>query len=136
MRAVPRKLPGGRALAAAFRQPAIPRRVRNRAVRLLRGEHNLSAQDEIARDRAYFAGLNLDVPIAIARNGSANADGQSVYHPDVNNLAYHVSGIPQINIIDRDGTVRLIMIGYDDANEQRLAAFIEKLLNRVRLQPD
>jgi hypothetical protein len=39
-----------------------------------------------------------------------------------------VSGIPQINVIDREGTLRLIMIGYDDANEERLASFIETLL--------
>jgi len=93
-------------------------------------ERNLSADDEIARDRTYFAGLDLDVPIAIARTGppSSSASDQPAYVADANARAYHVSGIPQINIIDRDGTLRLIMIGYDDANEERLAAFIAKLL--------
>ena len=70
------------------------------------------------------------MPIAIARSGvtSSNVNAQPAYQPDFNTRAYHVSGIPQINIIDRGGTVRLIMIGYDDANEERLATFIEKLL--------
>jgi hypothetical protein len=48
--------------------------------------------------------------------------------PDPNEAAYKVGGIPQINILDARGNIRLIMIGYDDANEERLGAFIEKLL--------
>ena len=91
-------------------------------------DRSLSAEDEIARDRAYFAGLGLDVPIAIGPNGRSTVEGHSVYTPEPNNTAYGVSGIPQINLIDRGGILRLIMIGYDDANEERLAAFIETLL--------
>jgi len=91
-------------------------------------ERNLTPEDELARDRAYFERLGLDVPIAIGRNGQSSVDGRPVDATDANTAAYHVSGIPQINIIDRDGTLRLIMIGYDEANEERLAAFIEKLL--------
>jgi thiol-disulfide isomerase/thioredoxin len=91
-------------------------------------ERNLTPRDEIARDRAYFESLGLDVSIAIGRNGASTVDGRPVYTTDANTAAYHVNGIPQINIIDREGTLRLIMIGYDDANEERLAAFIEKLL--------
>ncbi|HEX2454268.1 MAG TPA: TlpA disulfide reductase family protein [Vicinamibacterales bacterium] len=92
------------------------------------GERNLPAAEEVARDRTYFAGLGLDVPVAIGRNGESTVDGRPVYTPDPNTLAYAVSGIPQINVIDREGTLRLIMIGYDDANEERLASFIETLL--------
>ena len=42
--------------------------------------------------------------------------------------AYAVGGIPQINVIDRKGNIRLVMIGYDDANEEKLASFIRTLL--------
>src|SRR4030095_10167323 len=91
------------------------------------GERNLAAAEEVARDRTYFAGLGLDVPVAIARNGESAVDGRPVYTPDPNTLAYAVSGIPQINVIDREGTLRLIMIGYDHANEAKLAAFLAHL---------
>ncbi len=93
-------------------------------------EHDLTAAQEIERDRAYFAGLKLDVPVAIGPGGRiAGAGGKPVYVKDPNDKAFEVSGIPQINLVDAQGTIRLIMIGYDDANEPRLAQFIEKLLN-------
>jgi hypothetical protein len=47
---------------------------------------------------------------------------------NVNDANYKVSGIPQIHIIDRKGVVRLIMIGFDEANEPRLAAMIARLI--------
>jgi len=48
--------------------------------------------------------------------------------PDPNETGYKVSGIPQIQLIDKHGKIRLIMIGYDDANEAGLATFIAKLM--------
>jgi hypothetical protein len=47
---------------------------------------------------------------------------------DPNEAAYKVSGLPQIHLIDRKGRIRLIMIGYDEANEPKLAELIAKLL--------
>jgi thiol-disulfide isomerase/thioredoxin len=91
-------------------------------------ERDLTAEQEIAKDREYFAGLGLDVPVSIGSRGSTTVDGKPVYTPDPNEAAYKVGGIPQINILDARGNIRLIMIGYDDANEERLGAFIEKLL--------
>jgi hypothetical protein len=32
-------------------------------------------------------------------------------------------------LIDRKGRIRLIMIGYDDANEEKLGEMIQKLLD-------
>ena len=60
------------------------------------------------------ADYKLDVPVAIG--------------DQMNETAYKVSGIPQIQLIDRKGRIRLIMIGYDEANEPKLAAEIAKLL--------
>jgi thiol-disulfide isomerase/thioredoxin len=91
-------------------------------------DRDLTAEQETAKDREYFAGLGLDVPIAIGSRGSSTVDGKPVYTPDPNDAAYKVGGIPQINILDARGNIRLIMVGYDDANEERLGAFIEKLL--------
>jgi hypothetical protein len=54
-----------------------------------------------------------------------------VYTPakDPNDVSYRVGGIPQIQLIDKHGKIRLIMVGYDDANEAQLAKVIESLLN-------
>ena len=82
-------------------------------------ERPLAPADELARDADYFKGYSLDVPVAIG-DESAGAD--------VNDSSYKVSGIPQIHLIDRKGRIRLIMIGYDEANEPKLAEQIRKLL--------
>jgi thioredoxin-related protein len=51
-----------------------------------------------------------------------------VYKPDPNFAAYKVGGIPQIHLLDKQGKLRLIMTGYDDENEAKLAKIIEDLL--------
>jgi hypothetical protein len=40
-----------------------------------------------------------------------------------------VSGIPQIQVVDKKGVIRRILVGYDNANEPRLAALIKQLLD-------
>ena len=55
-------------------------------------------------------------------------NGRPMYRPDRNLAAYKVGGIPQIHLLDKQGRIRLIMVGYDDANEPRLARMIEDLL--------
>jgi thiol-disulfide isomerase/thioredoxin len=94
-------------------------------------ERNLAPEAEIDRDRAYFAEHGLNVPIAIGDKTPAptrNEDGSYTYHRDPNMDHYEVGGIPQIQLIDKHGKIRLIMVGYDDANEAKLASFIEGLL--------
>ena len=94
-------------------------------------ERDLSNDEELKRDVAYFAEHKLDVPVAISDQVSVKVvDGQVTYvpGPDPNDTAYKVSGIPQIHLIDKRGRIRLIMIGYDDANEPKLAEIVSKLL--------
>ena len=94
-------------------------------------EMNLDAATEFERDRTYFAEHHLDVPVAVTdRVVPVVKDGVVTYTPgpDPNDTAYKVGGIPQIHLIDRQGRIRLIMVGYDDANEPRLAKLIEELL--------
>lgn len=94
-------------------------------------DRNLSAEAEIAHDRVYFAEHGLDVPIAIGDKtapATRNADGTSTYHQDPNSDHYKVGGIPQIQLVDKHGKIRLIMVGYDDANEAKLATLIEALI--------
>jgi len=83
-------------------------------------DRSLPAEREIALDKTYFASHELPVPIVIGPKTSEVRDP--------NDLAYRVGGIPQIQIIDKQGRIRLIMVGYDDANEPKLAKFIEALL--------
>jgi thiol-disulfide isomerase/thioredoxin len=82
-------------------------------------ERSIAPDDELKRDVAYFQGYHLDVPIAI---------GDQTPGPDRNDTNYKVSGIPQIQLIDKHGRIRLIMVGYDDANEPKLSELIAKLV--------
>ena len=94
-------------------------------------ERDLSNDEELKRDTAYFAEHQLDVPVAIGDLVTVKVvDGKVIYSPglDPNDTAYKVSGIPQIHLIDKRGRIRLIMIGYDDANEPKLAEIVAKLL--------
>lgn len=95
-------------------------------------ERNLGAAAELAHDRTYFADYHLDVPVAVDDLVKISVkNGKVVYTPgpDPNETAYHVTGIPQIQLVDRQGRIRLIMIGYDDANEEKLAVMITTLLD-------
>jgi tetratricopeptide (TPR) repeat protein len=86
------------------------------------GNRNITADMEVEYDRKYFAEHGLDVPIAIGPESSGNAR-------DLNEEHYKVGGIPQIHLIDKKGRIRLVMVGYDDANEPKLGKLIEGLLN-------
>ena len=84
-----------------------------------RMERPLAPDQELKRDIEYFQEYHLDVPVAI---------GDESPREDVNDRNYHVRAIPQIHLIDKHGRIRLIMIGYDDANEPSLAATIARLV--------
>ena len=94
-------------------------------------EKNLDPAAEIARDREYFAKHDMLVPVAVGGKTPPpvpQPDGTRKFERNPNDQNYKVGGIPQIHLIDRKGRIRLIMIGYDDANEPKLAEMIEKLL--------
>jgi thiol-disulfide isomerase/thioredoxin len=92
-------------------------------------EQNLSPDEEYARDKKYFAEHGMNVPIAIGdRTQTAMVDGKRVLQREPNDEAYRVGGIPQIHLIDKHGKIRLVMVGYDDANESKLAKMIEEML--------
>jgi thiol-disulfide isomerase/thioredoxin len=94
-------------------------------------ERPLDAAAEIDRDTKYFAEHGLDVPVAIgdhARPAARNPDGIVTTHRDPNDDAYRVGGIPQIQIIDKHGVIRRLIVGYDNANEAKLAILIETLI--------
>ncbi len=95
-------------------------------------ERDLSREEEIERDRKYFTGYGFSLPIAVGSPSFVVVGGKRQNKEDPVEMAFGVGGIPQINVIDRKGNVRVVMIGYDDANEERLASFIQALLKERR----
>ena len=94
-------------------------------------ERPLTPEVEFDRDREYWAHEGLNVPVAVQDPRGAlvrGADGVVAAAANPNDAAYKVGGIPQIQIIDKQGNIRLIMVGYDDVNEASLSKLIEKLL--------
>jgi len=92
---------------------------------------SLAPADELAAIRDYFPKHGIVWPVAVADNlPPAMENGRPVRRLNVNDANYKVSGIPQIHIVDRKGVVRLIMIGFDEANEPRLSAMIARLLDQ------
>jgi thiol-disulfide isomerase/thioredoxin len=90
---------------------------------------NLAPADEMAAIREYFPKHGIIWPVAVSDNLPPGMDnGRPVRTLNVNDANYKVAGIPQIHIIDRTGVIRLIMIGFDEANEPRLSAMIQRLL--------
>jgi thiol-disulfide isomerase/thioredoxin len=92
---------------------------------------NLAPADELAAIRGYFPKHGIVWPVAVSDNlPPVTESGRMVRAQNVNDANYKVAGIPQIHIIDRKGVVRLIMIGFDEANEPRLSAMIARMLDQ------
>jgi thiol-disulfide isomerase/thioredoxin len=90
---------------------------------------NLAPADEMAAIREYFPKHGIIWPVAVSDNLTpVMENGRPVRRSNGNDGNYKVAGIPQIHIIDRKGIIRLIMIGFDEANESRLTALIQRLL--------
>ena len=123
--------PGVNRLRAKYGKDGFQVVLATRLYGYFQSERSLAPEAEFERDKAYFAEHGLDVPIAVGDKVDIKVEnGKTVYvpGPDPNDTAYKVSGIPQIQLIDRQGRIRLIMIGYDEANEGKLAALIEELV--------
>ena len=92
-------------------------------------QRNLSPADELAAIKGYFPQHGIVFPIAVADNNMVvSPDGKMTRTVNLNDANYKVAGIPQIQIIDKRGNVRLIMIGYDTANDARMADLVARLL--------
>lgn len=123
--------PGMKRLEQRFKARGLQLAFYTRTYGYFESERNLPREQEIDRDKTYFAHYGFTHPIAIGTPSSTIVDGKPVYQKDPVEDAYGVGGIPQINVIDAQGNLRLIMIGYDDANEEKLASFIERLLKKT-----
>lgn len=89
---------------------------------------NLDPAAEFAADEEYFvAEHGIHFPIGVADQPVQRPGAPYVFNP--NDVSYKVGGIPQTVIIDKSGTIRRILTGWDTGNAQRLPLVISQLLN-------
>jgi thiol-disulfide isomerase/thioredoxin len=86
----------------------------------------LTVEQEVAADDEYF-GKEHALPFPVAINENAPVVNPGDYGPMLDR-SYRVGGIPQIMIIDKKGTIRQIVTGWDQGNTARFTAYIEGLL--------
>jgi hypothetical protein len=92
-------------------------------------QRSLNEAAELAAITDYFPKHGITFPVAVSDNlAPVMENGRMVRKVNVNDANYKVAGIPQIQILDKKGIIRLIMIGYDEANEARLGALIARLV--------
>src|SRR5438045_4375991 len=82
-----------------------------------KAEKGLSKDEEYKRMAGYMEEWELPWPMVIG--DKANFE------------AYGVGGIPQYVVIDRDGKVASINVGYSDELHTKFRAGVEKILNRA-----
>lgn len=91
--------------------------------------NDLKPEEEIEADREYYATHHhLPFKVAIEPQRTYPNNGQAPSWND-NESSYFVGGIPQMVLIDKQGIIRLVMIGWDPANETKMTTLIEKLLS-------
>jgi thiol-disulfide isomerase/thioredoxin len=93
-------------------------------------QSNLKLEDELAANKNYYvAHHRLPFQIAVKQwKKDPASDGNRESGLDANEARYFIGGYPTIVVIDKQGIIRLMMYGWDPANESKLARLIEKLL--------
>jgi thiol-disulfide isomerase/thioredoxin len=100
-------------------------------------KRNLDPAAELAADEEYFGVEHgIHFPIAVADQPAPPKPNER-HVPNPNDDRYKVGGIPQTVIIDKNGTIRRILTGWDTGNAQRLPALLTELLKEkpVRAMP-
>lgn len=88
----------------------------------------LKPEEELEANREYYAKHHgLPFKIAIEPRLIFTETGAPPARED-NEAKYIVGGIPQMVLVDKQGNIRMVMIGWDAANETRMTQLIEKLL--------
>ncbi|MGE5361944.1 MAG: TlpA family protein disulfide reductase [Bacteroidales bacterium] len=92
-------------------------------------QRSLTAEQEIAADKKYFVEEHgIPFKIAIEPQRQPQARGAAPSANPTNSDRYKVAGIPHIVVTDKQGKIRLIVIGWDPAAEARLNKLVERLL--------
>lgn len=118
--------PGLRKVAERFKGKPFAGAMVTQLYGYLGTQKNLTAEQEIAADKAYF-GTEHALPFPVAINPQVKQTGPAFVQPKPDS-DYRVGGIPQIMIIDKHGIIRQIVTGWDQGNTERFSAYIEKLL--------
>lgn len=88
---------------------------------------NISIADEIAADRKYFhEDHKLPVTVAVVET-PAKTEGAPAF-VDPNADFYQCSGIPQFVVIDRNGIIRFVQVGFGKTAETELHKTVKSLL--------
>jgi thiol-disulfide isomerase/thioredoxin len=86
----------------------------------------MAPADEIAADRAYYVTTHaMAFPIGIYQ---ARTDSSGKQTEDPNAERYRLTDIPQVVVVDRRGTIRRILVGWDEGHEARLTTLVGELL--------
>ncbi len=91
---------------------------------------DLKPEEEMAANREYYL-EHYKLPFKIAvepRIDFSDRAAAEAARRETNEGKYFISGIPQIVLLDKQGIVRQILIGWDPANETRVTKLIEQLL--------
>jgi hypothetical protein len=92
------------------------------------GRDNLTTEEELAADKNYWVGEHgLNIPIAIHQPDTTIKDRIARKNPNDKN--YFVSAIPQIVLIDKNGIIRRIFVGWDPVNDSRVPELVQQLIN-------
>jgi thiol-disulfide isomerase/thioredoxin len=94
---------------------------------------DLKPEEEMAANREYYL-EHHKLPFKIAvepRVDYADTTAAEAARRETNSGKYFVGGIPQIVLLDKEGIVRQVLIGWDPANEARVTKLIEQLLNET-----
>ncbi len=102
-------------------------------------QYDLKPEQELAADREYFTG-KYKIPFKIAieplQNYADRTPAGEAARSEFNMFKYRVGGIPQIMLIDKQGVLRHILIGWDPANEAAISSEIEQLLKEPVVTPN
>lgn len=85
---------------------------------------NLTPEQEVAENRDYYT-KEHGLPFKIAIN-TLPVRGDTLTRDS--ERRYAVGGIPEIVVVDRKGIIRAMVVGWDNGNEKRLTAFIDRIL--------
>ena len=93
-------------------------------------QKNLTPPQEVEADRTYFGTEHaVPFPVAINENLPVSTPRKPNEFPQPKpDRDYRVGGIPQIVIIDKQGVIRQIVIGWDHGNTERFTKYIQQLL--------
>jgi hypothetical protein len=95
------------------------------------GRQDLSVEEELAADKGYWVDEHgLNVPIAIHEPDTTVKDRAARKNPNDKN--YCVSAIPQVVLIDKNGIIRRIFVGWDPVNDTRVPEIVQQLLNQAK----